>query len=78
MPCNFPLVQTKFKLPGTLIKKYKIQGIAENEEISEIIISENRRRFIIHEINWSVKTLRFIPISTHGDEYFRLFSFEIE
>lgn len=30
MPCSYPLVQTKFKLPETLIKEYKIEIISEN------------------------------------------------
>lgn len=78
MPCNYPLVQTKFKLPETLIKEYKIQGIAENGEIKEIHINDNHRRFVKHAVDWCVKTVRFVPISTFGTEDFRLFDFELE
>lgn len=78
MPCNYPLVQTKFKLPGTLIREYKLQGITESGEVKEIYVNDNRRRFVKHEINWCVKSLRFIPLATHGENHFRLFSFETE
>ena len=78
MPCNYPLVQTKFRLPQTLIKEYKIQGISQNGEIKEIHVKDNRKRFVKHSVCWSVNQLRFIPLSTHGTEEFRLFDFEIE
>lgn len=78
MPCNYPLVQTKFKLPETLIKEYKIQGITENGDIKEIHITDNHQRFVKHPVDWCVKTIRFVPISTFGAEQFRLFDFEIK
>ena len=77
MPCNYPLVQTKFKLPNTLIREYKIEGINENGEIQEIYINDNHQRFVTHNVDWCVKTIRFVPVSTFGAEDFRLFSFEI-
>ncbi len=78
MPCNYPLVQTKFKLPETLIKEYKIQGISENGEMKEIHITDNHQRFVKHSVDWCVKSIRFVPISTYGTKEFRLFDFEIE
>lgn len=77
MPCNYPLVQTKFKLPETLIKEYKIQGFSENGELKEIHITDNHQRFVKHNVDWCVKKIRFVPISTHGAESFRLFDFEV-
>lgn len=76
MPCNYPLVQTKFKLPKTLIREYIIEGKKENGETLTLRITDNRQRFVKHTVNWRVKSLRFIPISTHGCEEFRLFDFE--
>ena len=77
MPCNYPLVQTKFKLPVTLIREYKIEGVSENGEVREIYINDNHQRFVKHNVDWRVKTVRFVPLSTFGAEQFRLFSFEI-
>lgn len=77
MPCNYPLVQPKFKLPQTLIKEYKIEGISENGEIKQLHILDNHQRFVIQNVDWNVKTIRFIPISTHGSGVFRLFAFEL-
>ncbi len=77
MPCNIPLVQTKFKLPKTLIREYKIEGISENGNVSEFYINDNHLRFVKHSVNWNVKTIRFVPLSTYGCEEFRVFDFEI-
>lgn len=78
MPCNYHLVQTKFRLPETLIKEYKIQGISENGEIKEIHITDNHQRFVKHCVDWCVKTIRFVPISAFGSKEFRLFDFEVK
>jgi len=76
MPCYYPLVQEKFKLPKTLIKEYKIEGESADGEHYAICVSDNHQRFVRHFVDWKVKKLRFIPISTHGEETFRLFDFE--
>ena len=77
MPCHYPLVQTKFKLPKTLISEYKIEGVSENSDITEIYVNDNHQRFVRHNVNWCVKQVRFIPLSTFGIDEFRVFDFEI-
>lgn len=77
MPCNIPLVQTKFKLPKTLIKEYKLEGITKNGDTKEIHIIDNHQRFVLHSVDWCVSTVRFIPITTFGSNDFRLFDFEL-
>ena len=78
MPCNYPLVETNFKLPSTLIKEYKIEGENSRGEKFEISISDNHQRFVKHRVNWTVSRVRFIPLTTHGCEQFRIFDFEIK
>ena len=78
MPCNYPLVQTKFKLPATLIKEYKIESVAQNGERTEIHVRDNHLRFVTHKVDWRVQKIRFVPILTHGCNEFRLFDFEIK
>lgn len=77
MPCNYPLVQNKFKLPSTLIKEYFIEGIKDNGERVSLYIKDNHQRFVRHLVNWNVKNIKFIPLNTHGCTDFRLFSFEV-
>ena len=76
MPCNYPLVETRFKLPKTLIREYRIEGISEDGTTSTLHITDNHLRFVRHRVDWKVKTLRFIPLATHGSDTFRVFDFE--
>ncbi len=78
MPCNYPLVQRKFKLPATLIKEYRLEGENENGEIFSLEVGNNHQRLVRHIVDWRVKRLRFVPISTNGSPDFRLFSFEVK
>ncbi len=78
MPCNYPLVQTEFKLPETLIKEYKLEGESVDGERFVIYVPDNHQRLVKHYVSWKIKKIRFVPISTHGCETFRLFDFEIK
>jgi hypothetical protein len=78
MPCNYPLVQTKFKLPSTLIKEYKIEGTNSAGEKFQISIFDNHQRFVRHHVDWKVSEISFIPVSTNGADDFRVFDFEVK
>lgn len=77
MPCCYPLHETRFKLPKTLIKEYKIEFENEQGEVHALHVKDNHVRFVKHKVNETAKYVRFIPVSTNGSEDFRLFSFEI-
>ena len=77
MPCNYPLVETRFKLPKTLIKEYRIEGVDDKGGTYSLYVTDNHQRFVKHHVNWKVKSLRFVPIATHGCDTFRVFDFEI-
>lgn len=77
MPCYYPLTEEKYKIPATLIKEYVVEGITDNGEVKTIKVENNHQRFVIHNIDWVVKRIRFIPISTYGAGEFRVFGFEI-
>ena len=77
MPCNYPLYETRFKLPQTLIKEYRIELIKENGETETIHIKDNRKRFVMHDVDKTAKIIKFIPMSTYGDAKFRIFNFEV-
>ena len=78
MPCNYPLVQTRFKLPKTLIKEYRIEAENASGERFSVCVWDNHQRFVRHTVNWKIKKIRFIPVTTHGCDTFRLFDFEIQ
>ena len=77
MPCYYPLTEEKSKIPATLIKEYVMEGITDNGEVKTIKVENNHQRFVMHNIDWVVKRIRFIPISTYGAGEFRVFGFEI-
>ena len=77
MPCSYPLLQTKFKLPETLIKEYKIEIISENGAVESLYIDDNHQRFVKHKINRKANKIRFIPIASWGCSELRLFDFEV-
>ena len=76
MPCSYPLKQPYFKLPATLITAYRIEGIAADGSVQTLDVAENHQRFVRHAVDWTVRTLRFVPLKTNGCEAFRLFGFE--
>ena len=78
MPCNYPLVETRFKLPATLIREYRIEGVSEDGTTHTLHVSDSHLRFVRHAVDWRVTRLRFIPLATHGAEDFRLFDFEVK
>ncbi len=77
MPCNYPLEEKIIKLPQTLIKEYRIEGISEDGAKIELAVCDNHQRFVLHDVDWQVKEIRFIPLATHGCEEFRVFNFEL-
>ena len=78
MPCEYPLVQKQFKLPDTLIKEYRIEGVTKDGAVKTITVNNNHQRFVKHFVDWNVCEVRFIPVSTNGSETFNLFGFEVE
>ena len=77
MPCNYPLEEKIIKLPQTLVKAYRIEGIREDGTKVELSVTDNHQRFVLHKVDWNVSQVRFVPISTHGCEEFRVFDMEI-
>ena len=78
MPCNYPLVQPRFKLPATLVREYRIEAENEAGEVFSLHVTDNRRRLVRHRVDWRVRRIRLIPLGTHGSPDFRLFEFEIK
>jgi hypothetical protein len=78
MPCYYPLVETKYKLPATLIKEYVIEAENSSGEKFCLHVTDNHQRLVKHLVDWKAKTVKFTPIKTHGCEEMRLFDFEVK
>lgn len=78
MPCYYPLKETKFHLPETLVKDYVIEGEKENGEKVKLEVKDNYLRFVRHKVDWKVKKIRLTPLATFGAESMRVFDFEVK
>lgn len=78
MPCYYPLKETKFRLPETLVKDYVIEGEKENGEKVKLEVKDNYLRFVRHKVDWKVKKIRLTPLATFGAESMRVFDFEVK
>ncbi|MDD4689282.1 MAG: FAD-dependent oxidoreductase [Eubacteriales bacterium] len=77
MPCYYPIVQEQFQLPDTIIKKFKLEYILGNGEKEEIVIEDNRQRFIKIPFGKKISSIRLVPLETWGCDEYRVFSFEL-
>ena len=48
MPCCYPLHETRYQLPKTLIRSYRIEGEAENGQQFCLEVGENHQRLARH------------------------------
>ena len=77
MPCSYPLVQPNYKVPATLLKSYRLEGISADGSVKTLTVEENHQRFVRHAVDWQVSILRLIPLSTNGAQKARVFGFEV-
>jgi hypothetical protein len=77
MPCSYPLKQERYRVPETLVRAYRIEGVGADGIVHTISVTENHQRLVYHTVNWNVQEVRFVPISTYGCEEMHLFSFEL-
>ena len=77
MPCRYPLNETKFKMPDTLIKSYRIEATDSKGNIKVINITNNHKRYVTHKVDWKINSLRLTPLQTYGAKKLNIFSFEV-
>ena len=78
MPQRILLDETKFRVPETLVKCYKIVGTDSQGNTFTISDDHSHLRFITHDVQWKVSSVELIPLETYGCEEFRVFRFEVE
>lgn len=77
MPCNYPLHQTEYKTPRTLVKAYRIEAETETGWETIADVRDNCQRHVRHDLDIRALAVRFIPTETWGDDKCRLFSMDI-
>ncbi|MGN1058924.1 MAG: FAD-dependent oxidoreductase [Clostridia bacterium] len=73
MPCNYPLNQPDYQLPGTLVKAYRIY--ADGELIAEE--SNNYQRLRRHSVSVCAKEITVRFSETRGCDEYRVFAVDL-
>ena len=78
MPCAYPLHETRYKTPVTLISDYTLVFTHADGSESRYSYTENHLRLVRHAYEErEVVRVSFIPEKTQGCSEYRLFSFEV-
>ena len=78
MPCNYPLKDHLKKVPGTIIRKFRIDAMKKDGQWENVIcIDNNYQRLLKIELDATTSAVRFIPEETWGSETAHLFAWDI-
>lgn len=77
MPCRYALEEKDYRLPATLLKKYRLEGEDSQGNTFSLQIDQAHQRFNRIPIQRDLRVLRLIPQETWGCPTFRVFSFEV-
>ena len=78
MPCNYPLNDTSFCVPATLVKKFSIQIQSESGDWCTIKrVENNYQRLVRLNIDVTAKAIRFIPEATWGADKAHVFAWDV-
>lgn len=79
MPCNYPLIQTDFHVPETMVREFRIEILDENDKWTIIYeIKENYQRLVKINLKVKTKAIRLIPVRTWGAEKAHIFSWDLK
>lgn len=79
LPANRPLDLPQARMPGTLVRAYRIEATRMDGE--RYVVAEetnNKRRMRRHVVGAKIKAIRLIPLATWGARACHLFSFDIK
>lgn len=77
MPCCYPLHETQYHVPETLIKEYRILAMAEDGETEILHITDNHQRLVRHQVDVTAKQIKLVPLSTWGDPMCKIFALDV-
>lgn len=77
MPCSYPKFDGKLLVPGTLIKRFRVEGIDDAGKTVLLEVKDCHQRLVRLFPDWNVREVRLIPLETWGCKAARVFSFEV-
>jgi len=77
MPCNYPLHETRWHTPETLVKDFRVDYSEDGERFMELIsITGNYQRLVRLPVHVRAKALRFVPLRTWGGGSMHVFAWD--
>jgi hypothetical protein len=78
MPCNYPLNETRWHVPESLIKDFRVEYSDDGERFFALItVTGNTQRLVKLPVKVLAKALRFVHISTWGAEKAHVFAWDV-
>lgn len=77
MPCSYPLQETRFFLPRTLVRDYTLIFSHPDGTESRLHVTDNHQRLCRHTLTEEVVRVTLVPKTSWGNPDMRLFSFEV-
>ena len=78
MPCNYPLKETRWHTPESLVRDFRVEISEDGENFAEFLtITGNYQRLVKLPVRACAKAIRFVPLSTWGAEKIHVFAWDI-
>lgn len=77
MPCNYPLLQTDFHVPETMVRDFEIMILKPSGVWEKLqAVANNYQRLVRLNVDVDTKAVRFIPTASWGSSRYHVFSFQ--
>ena len=78
MPCSYPLRETRWHTPETLVKDFRVEYSEDGGHFQELTsVLGNTQRLVRIPIRVRAKAVRFVPLNTWGSQAMRVFAWDI-
>jgi len=78
MPCNYPLKETRWHTPESLVRDFRVEYSEDGESFAELLtIIGNYQRLVRIAVCVRTKAIRFVPLHTWGAEKIHVFAWDV-
>ena len=78
MPCSYPLRETRWHIPETLVKDFRVEYSEDGGHFQALInVTGNTQRLVRIPVRVRAKAIRFVPLDTWGAKMMHVFAWDI-
>jgi len=78
MPCNYPLKESRWHTPGSLVKDFRIDYSEDGKTFAELItVAGNAQRLVKLPVQVRARAIRFAPLTAWGAEKMHVFAWDV-